>query len=224
MYNVSGVVVTYNEEKVIRKALEALQSFTDEIVLFDSFSTDSTVKIAEEFNCRIYQHEFDNHRNQKNRAIEKCEKDWVFLIDADEYLEKNLIDNIQSLINNTDGIDAFNIPRKNYIDNDGPHGFPDFQTRLFRKYVRHYGHPFHHRADGNSKRSAAVMDKGCIMHEKTLQRQEQQNRLYYSLRPQDYDNVPPNGAEDVSIDTEAIKDPENVNVYRDYLRRKDNVD
>jgi len=217
MKNISGCLICYNEEKVIRRALESLSKVVDEIVLYDSFSTDKTLDIAKEFGCTIYQHEFDNHRNQKNRAIEKCTKDWIFLIDADEYLEQKLIDNVESLTNNTEMIDAFTFPRKNYIDNDGPQGFPDFQTRLFRNYVRHFGHPFHHRADGNSKRNTVVMDKGCIMHKKTLQRQEHQNRLYYSLRPQDYNNIPPNGAEDVVVDPEATKDAENVNVYKDFI-------
>jgi glycosyltransferase involved in cell wall biosynthesis len=219
MPNVSGVLVTYNEEKVVRKALESLSRFTDEIILFDSFSTDNTIDIAKEFNCQIYQHEFDNHRNQKNRAIEKCTKDWVFLIDADEYLEEKLISSIELLINNKDMVDTFYFPRKNYVDGDGPMGFPDTQARLFRNYVRHWGHPFHHRADGGSKKSTAVMEFGSIVHDKTLARQEKQNKLYYSMRPQDYKEVP-NGAENVKINKDIIQDQENVNVYRDYILKQ----
>lgn len=218
---ISVAMVCYNEEAVIEKALENAKSFADEIVVFDSYSTDGTVDLLKKYDCKIYQHEFDNHRDQKNRTIEKCSNEWVLLLDSDEYLEKKLINNLQNLISNTEDIDAFSFPRKNYIDGDGPHGFPDIQTRLFRNYVRHYGHPFHHRADGNSKKHVAVMDYGCIIHEKTLKRQEKQNRLYYAMRPQDYNYSPPNGAEDVKINKDETKDFENVNVYKDYLIKKE---
>lgn len=222
MFNISGVMVVYNEENVIRKSLECLKKFTDEIVVFDSFSTDSTPEILKEFGCRVFQHEFDNHRDQKNRALKECKQDWTFLLDADEYLDDKLIRNIPNLISNQEGIDAFAFPRKNYIDGDGPHGFPDVQTRLFlgRGKILHFGHPFHHGADANAKKSAVVMDFGCIVHEKSMKRQEKQNRLYYTLRPQDYNNIPPNGAEDVVINQELTKDANNINVYRDYLTKE----
>ena len=212
MNNLSGVVVTYNEEKYIKKCLESLKNICDEIIAFDSFSTDNTVKILKEFNCTIYQHEFDNHRDQKNRAIEKCSNEWVFLLDSDEYLEDKLINIIPNLMSNNDGIDAFLFPRKNYVNNDGPLGYPDYQVRLFKNYVRHYGHPFHHNADGNAKKTAICLD-GHILHEKSLDRQKEQNRLYYSLRPQDYKEKP-EGAENI-IKTNTN---DNFNVYKDYLK------
>lgn len=218
MFNVSGVIICYNEEKVIRKALECLKKFTDEIIVFDSFSTDGTMEILKEFGCKVYQHEFDNHRDQKNRAIEKCTKDWVFLLDSDEYLEDKLIANIPALINNTDGVDCIGMPRKNYLDGDGPLGYPDVQTRLFKNYCRHFGHPFHHMTNGNSKKHVITRDYGAIMHEKTWDRQKGQNQLYYFLRPQDYKEVPI-GAENIVLDPEASKDPENVNAYRDFIKK-----
>lgn len=220
MNYISGVIIAYNEEKVIRRALESLKKFTNEIVFFDSFSTDMTLEIAKEFGCKIYQHEFDNHRDQKNRAIEKCSNEWVFLLDSDEYLEDKIINNLEFFMNNKENIDAVAFPRKNYIDGDGPQGYPDFQVRFFKNYVRHYGHPFHHRADGNAKKCIYTLEHGHIIHDKTLNRQEYQNRLYFSLRPQDYNNIPPNGAEDIKLDLEVIKNSENVNVYRDYLNKK----
>jgi len=81
---ISGVIVVLNEQKVLRRALENLQRFTNEIVLVDSHSTDDTLKIAAEYNCRIFQRDFDNHRDQKNFAIEQCKSEWIFLLDADD--------------------------------------------------------------------------------------------------------------------------------------------
>ena len=213
----SAVMVFYNEENFLDRSLSCVKSFADEIVVFDSFSTDRSLSIAEKYGCKIYQHEFDNHRDQKNRAIEKCSGEWIILIDADEYFEDKLINSIQGLMDNTDGIDAYGFPRKNYLDNSGPLGYPDFQIRLFKNYVRHFGHPFHHGAHDNAKKPVCLLNSGDIIHDKTNERQDKQHRLYYSLRPQDYNFKAPRGSEDVVINEQAIKDPENVNVYKDYL-------
>lgn len=216
---ISGAMVFYNEEDLLDGSLSCLNSFTDEIVVFDSFSTDKSVEVAEKYGCKIHQHEFDNHRDQKNRAIGKCENEWVFLLDADEFLDDKLLSKIQDLTNNTDGIDAFGFPRKNYLDKKGPRGYPDLQTRLFKNHVRHFGHPFHHRTDGNAAKHVFVKNQGCIIHEKTTDRQSRQNRLYYSLRPQDYNGKPPMGAEGVVVNLKATEDADNVNVYKDFLTR-----
>ncbi len=215
---ISGVVVCYNEENVIEHCIQSLSKFCDEIVVFDSFSTDKTLDILNKYNCKVFQHEFDNHRDQKNRAIEKCSNEWVFLLDSDESVEDNLISKLQEMISNDAGIDAFSFPRKNYVDGDGPIGYPDIQTRLFKNYVRHYGHPFHHHADGNAKKHVLINNCGAIIHEKTVDRQKKQNQLYYYFRPQDYKEKP-DGVENIKIDLNVIKNPDNVNVYRDFIKK-----
>ena len=217
MNKISGMVVCYNEIKVIERAMISLKSFCDEIVVFDSFSTDGTYELVQKYTDKVFQHEFDNHRDQKNRAIEKCSNDWVFLLDSDEYVEEELVGNIQRLTEDQ-SIDAYGFPRKNYLDGDGPLGYPDFQTRLFKNYVRHFGHPFHHRADGNSRNHQYRRDLGAVIHDKTWDRQKRQNKLYYYFRPQDYKEKPV-GAEDLKLNMEILKNPEDINVYRDFLTK-----
>jgi glycosyltransferase involved in cell wall biosynthesis len=217
MNKISGAVVCYNEIAVIERALICLKSFCDEIVVYDSFSTDGTYEMAKKYTDKVFQHEFDNHRDQKNRAIEQCTNDWVFLIDSDEYLDDLLLASMQKLTSDP-RVDAWGMPRKNFLDGDGPLGYPDFQTRLFKKYVRHFGHPFHHRTDGNSKMHMYTRDCGAIIHDKTWDRQKRQNQMYYYFRPQDYKEKP-EGVENIKLDMNIIKNPENVNVYRDFLTK-----
>ena len=45
---ISGLIITYNEEKNIKEVLECF-NFCDEIIVVDSFSTDNTVSIAQSF-------------------------------------------------------------------------------------------------------------------------------------------------------------------------------
>ncbi len=56
MYKISVVIRVYNEQKHIREVLESLkrQTYTNyEVVILDSESTDDTLKIASEYDCRI---------------------------------------------------------------------------------------------------------------------------------------------------------------------------
>jgi glycosyltransferase involved in cell wall biosynthesis len=217
---ISGAIVTYNEQNVLRRALESLTRVCDEIILVDSFSTDKTQQIAKEYNCKTIEHEFDNHRDQKNRAIEACSNNWILLLDADEYLNNRLANSIQEIIKNADqlGVDAVGTPRFNILDGGGPLGWPDIQTRLFRNYVRHAGHPFHHSSTFGAKKPILLLDAGYIIHDKTSDRQKQQNRLYYSIRPGDY-KTPPDGAEDIKPDDSLGKTRLDVNVYQEYLKK-----
>ena len=226
---VSGAIVVYNESKVLRRALESLKRVCNEIVLFDSYSTDSTLQIAESYGCRIYQHEFDNHRDQKNRAIEQCKNQWIILLDADEYLSNALTAMIPGLTDNTEGVDAWTCARYNILDGYGPVGWPDYQTRIFKNYVRHGGNPFHHETNVNSKLQGIVewpkdanvntWSVPMIYHDKDKERQKRQNRLYYSIRPGDYRNGPPEGAEDIVLDPNTDPNRFDVNVYQEYIKK-----
>lgn len=225
MSNISGAIVVYNEEKLLARCLENMQKYCDEIVLYDSYSTDKTLDIAKQFNCRVFTHEFDNHRDQKNRVIDACKCDWVFLLDADEYANELLTatlksDFIKSVLE-AQQIDALGFPRYNILDGEGPKGWPDVQTRLFRKYVRHGGHPHHHATNINARNhQIAPISSGLyIVHDKDMDRQKRQNRLYYFSRPMDY-ATPPEGAEDMVIPPERYFEDNTPNLYRDYLSKE----
>lgn len=56
MYKISVIIRTYNEGKHIREVLESLknQTFKNfQIIIVDSESTDTTLSIAKEYNCKI---------------------------------------------------------------------------------------------------------------------------------------------------------------------------
>jgi len=221
MQTVCGAIICYNEENVIRTALSSLKRITNKINVVDSISTDKTMEILSEFGCNIKQHPIDNFRDQKNRVLDMCDSDWIFLLDADEYMDEKLISNIQRLINNTDGIDSYSFPRKNYIDGDGPQGFPDYQTRLYKNYIRYIGNALHEMVLPSCKKHVYVDDCGTIIHEKSFERQKKQNRLYYTLAPKMYAVKPP-GAENVEIDINTIKPTEDINIYQEYINNNRN--
>jgi len=90
----SGVVITFNEEAKIERCLNSLWHVCDEVVVLDSFSTDATCDIARRLNCKVVQHAFDGHIQQKNRAITLASNPFIISLDADEELSTELIESI----------------------------------------------------------------------------------------------------------------------------------
>ena len=92
MTDLTVIILTYNEELHIRRAIESLRGVATTVVIIDSFSTDNTVTIAETLGAKVYQHQFVNYAKQFEWALSSCEIDtkWVMRMDADEYLTKAL--------------------------------------------------------------------------------------------------------------------------------------
>ena len=134
--NLSVLLPTYNCEKSIRKTLESVE-WADEIVIIDSFSTDNTLSIAEEYTKHIYQKEYLNSAHQKNNSIKHCSSNWIFQIDSDESLDDTAEKIIRAAIDiANDDIDCFKMPRKNHVLGEWvKYGglYPDWEYRLFRK-------------------------------------------------------------------------------------------
>jgi glycosyltransferase involved in cell wall biosynthesis len=106
---VSAVIITYNEERLIRETLSKLH-WCNEIVIVDSFSTDNTVEICKQAGCRIFSRHFDGYGSQKQFAVSKATNDWILCIDADEVLTDELVLEISSLTETDTGYAAFSIP------------------------------------------------------------------------------------------------------------------
>lgn len=137
---ITAIIPTYNEEATLRKALESVR-FADELLVVDSFSTDKTLAIAEEFGARIIQREYGYSASQKNWAIPQAKNKWIFLLDADEWLEQNAAAEIQRVLSNGPKHDAYWLPRENYfMGRKMRYGLwrNDRVIRLFRRDVCRY--------------------------------------------------------------------------------------
>ena len=110
MTKITAIIPTFNEESNIQKALDSV-SFADEIIVIDSYSTDKTVEIVKKSTAVVLQRKFDNFSNQKNFAISKASNDWIFLLDADEEVTKELELEIVNIVNSSTTFCAFNIYR-----------------------------------------------------------------------------------------------------------------
>jgi len=93
----SAVIITFNEERNIERCLNSLKEVADEIVVLDSFSIDRTKEICLQHKVSFYEHAFDGHIQQKNRAITYAKYPHVLSLDADEALNEQLIKSIKEV-------------------------------------------------------------------------------------------------------------------------------
>ena len=112
---ISAIVLTKNEEKNIKECLEGLQ-WCDEILVIDDYSSDKTVQIARKLGAKVIKHSLDNDfSQQRNFAISQSRGDWIFFVDADERVSKELKDEIQKKVKEEKGIVGYFFPRIDFF-------------------------------------------------------------------------------------------------------------
>jgi glycosyltransferase involved in cell wall biosynthesis len=140
--NVSVLILTLNEEINIASCLDTL-SWSDDIVVLDSYSQDATVRIATERGARVVQRSFDNWSAHQNWAVETIEfrNPWVLYLDADERCPTDLRDEVLFRALPEAPEDAFRMRRKDFYSGKWlRHAqlYPSWFVRLFRpKKIRY---------------------------------------------------------------------------------------
>ena len=115
--SVSVIILTLNEEENLPECLESL-SWCDDVVVFDSYSTDRTEQIARDMGARLFRRRFDNYATQRNAALTDVDykHPWVLMIDADERCTQELADEMESLTAHADdGVALYRVRRKDYF-------------------------------------------------------------------------------------------------------------
>jgi glycosyltransferase involved in cell wall biosynthesis len=78
-------IITRNEEQFIAGCLQSVLPIADEIIVVDSFSTDSTHSICLKHGVSFYSRKWTNdYSAARNYAIEKAKGKWILFLDADE--------------------------------------------------------------------------------------------------------------------------------------------
>jgi glycosyltransferase involved in cell wall biosynthesis len=123
--DITVIILTFNEEKHIERCIKSLLTFTDNIFIVDSGSTDNTVKIAESLGAKVSVNQWINYATQFNFGIENnpFKTKWLMRMDADEYVLPELsTEIIEKLPTIQDGISGMYIKRR---------------VMFFDKWIRH---------------------------------------------------------------------------------------
>ena len=147
----------------------------------------------------LIESEFTNDFAQwKNFLNSHCKGEWIFQLDADEYLTPDLIVNMEALLDSNTDKDMIVVPRINTVEGltqshiqkwgwrvneKGWVNFPDVQTRIYKNSEKiGWSGKVHERIVGFESYTNFPADEiYCIKHPKTIERQERQNNYYDTL-------------------------------------------
>ncbi|MCL6494084.1 MAG: glycosyltransferase [Ignavibacterium sp.] len=88
--SISLTMIVKNEAQHLTDCLQSVKNVVDEMIIVDTGSTDSTLKIAESFNAKIFHFDWINDfAAARNFALSKSNCDWILYLDADERLDKS---------------------------------------------------------------------------------------------------------------------------------------
>jgi len=133
-HKLSVVIISKNEENYITEAIKSAL-FADEVVLLDSGSTDNTCDIAKSLGAKIFHQEWLGFGPQKNKALDHTSNDWVFVLDSDERISKELKEEILEILKNPLSEGYFVARLNNFWGKDIKTCglYPDYSLRLFNK-------------------------------------------------------------------------------------------
>ncbi len=128
---ITVVMVIYNEEKLLERAIKSFYDLVDEIIIVhDGECTDNSLEIAKKYTNKVYvKPHIGCAEPHRVFTYKKAKNDWILQVDADEYLSKDLRNNIANLIKQGIDIFAFSWP----VFDKGNYYYSFYKSALFRK-------------------------------------------------------------------------------------------
>lgn len=202
--SISLAFMTHNEHDEVSVLLDYIKPFRSifsEIVVIDDYSDDRFLRIIEGAGVKLFQRHLEGDFSaQRNFMKERCQGDYIFILDPDEIPNFDLIGNITNIVNSMHEhcVDACNIPRLNHIYEGKSYVDPrnviftqdqldsqldDYQIRLIKnsKSIR-WVNKVHERIVGSKRQIRLPNNLGySILHSKKSSRQLKQNSLYDNI-------------------------------------------
>lgn len=95
----SASMIVKNEALGLETALEKLKPYFDEIIVVDTGSSDRTPAIAREAGAKVFHFKWGNDFSRaRNFSLAKASGSWIFVLDADEFLELSDLKNLRDFL------------------------------------------------------------------------------------------------------------------------------
>ena len=162
----SVVIITKNEAHIIGTTLQSLQGITDDIIIVDSGSTDSTIEICKNFGASIIATTWDGYGQNKNKGIDAAKYNWILNLDADEAIDGQLKAAIL-LLELQDEHTVYNFKFKNFFCNKWiryGEWSGDKHIRLFNRNKIRWNNAAVHEGLTLSKKTKVVQLPGNVLH------------------------------------------------------------
>jgi glycosyltransferase involved in cell wall biosynthesis len=116
MNGISVLILTKNEQQDLPACLESV-AWSDDIHVYDSMSSDDTVKIADQFGATVTQRKFDTESIHKNWGLSNIpfKHQWVYHSDADERVTPELAAALKAFVENPGEYVALRVRRRDYL-------------------------------------------------------------------------------------------------------------
>jgi glycosyltransferase involved in cell wall biosynthesis len=114
---ISVLILTKNEQRDLPECLKSV-AWSDDVHVFDSYSTDDTVAIAKAAGATVTQRVFDNYATHRNAAMTevKFKYPWLFLLDADERATPELSREMQQVVLGAgEDVSGFRLRRRDFL-------------------------------------------------------------------------------------------------------------
>ena len=200
---ISYAITAHNEAEELNRLLKQLtegKEPSDEILVqLDDKATDKVKFVVDSHPVKSITFPLNNDfATFKNNLKNNCTGEYIFFIDADEYLSEHLLKLLKQVLETNSQVDCYGVPRVNtvkglteehinkwgWIVKDDKINWPDYQTRICKNvpHIKWVG-KVHERLEGWQVSSVfpADFEDWALYHPKTIERQEQQNNYYNTL-------------------------------------------
>ncbi len=135
-------MIVKDEEQTLPECFESLHRLVDEVVVYDTGSSDGTVELAKRAGARVVPGYWDDDfARARNDSLQHCRGEWALWIDADERFVCPDIRQLRAALEAIDGTDALAVEIHNLGDSPDVNGTNVHRAlRIFRRSrCRWYG-------------------------------------------------------------------------------------
>ena len=207
MPSISYAITACNEhvelDRLLQQLIEHIRPEDEIVVQIDSMNaTAEVMAVLAKYHDKIHNSIsftlMGDFASFKNNLKSHCTKDYIFQIDADEYLTSELITYLPEILELNPEIEMYAVPRINTVEGLTPGhilkwgwrvnekgwvNYPDHQQRVFKNIDRiKWVNKVHERIIGAC--TTEPFPDGFnlnLIHPKTIERQEKQNNFYNTL-------------------------------------------
>jgi glycosyltransferase involved in cell wall biosynthesis len=201
MPSISYAITACNEHVELDRLLSQLTEHIrpeDEIVVqMDITATDEVKAVVNKHKLINYFHPLNkDFATFKNNLKGLCTKDYIFQIDADEYLSEELLVYLPAILEDNSSVEMFSIPRINTVegltqehikqwgwrvDERGWVNYPDYQNRILKNKPETYWVNKVHEKIIGAMITTEIPPGLDLIHPKTIEKQEKQNNYYNTI-------------------------------------------
>ncbi|MCG7334344.1 glycosyltransferase [Sporosarcina sp. ACRSM] len=127
-------MIVKNEEKVLSRCLDSISGIADEIIIVDTGSNDQSKEIALRYTNNVYDFEWvDDFSKARNYAASKATGEWIFAIDADEFVERESFQKLKvELVEKPPKFNIIGVQIVSFVGQNGENTSLNYHERLYK--------------------------------------------------------------------------------------------